>query len=602
MSAAPGAQTEELKAALDFVCALLARLGIAGLSAETLRRAKFNQPDVVPRLLRALHAYAHVEAGGFPKDGAERAKAAWAIVERSGRPEEAAAEHVQKQFRKWGFSVPEFFAMRVGALHSRELLIALGFTVSRARLFERYAEADWPADAGPAGETSGEGSRGGRAPWDVPETAEAAAAAAERALGEMERVLAAPAAPAPAAGRRRGPFDSDDVDALPERRGRVHAAVRLQHQLDMTLRAASTLQRGLALSLSGPYAPPRPLKSGDPSSREERERIGGAHRDLFWRWMASVMELKRKQAEAAAAPGPTEPPPEQAAGGGPPAAPAAEAAAPVSRPARVDAGGQSPSSHAAPAAAAAAGGVPPGERGEVAWSELQRRLARGGGEAARLAAGLESVRPAAPAPAPPWPRLGAGSGARLPRRPCPARRQPRRLPPRRLRPHRPPPRARSTSAARPGPGPVPAPPPAPPPRPPLARHAPLRLGAAPQRRGLRPGREPCCGDPSPAQPSPGRPARPARPPREAVEAALARARAEAGAIDRVRADAAARARLLLRRHAGLDLPPPRSLRPARPAALEADAQAPLEAPPGPEPDPEQPDAYDDVSEGGDAGS
>jgi plasmid stabilization system protein ParE len=83
----------DIRASISYCVALLAALGVGGLSAEALRQAKFDAAAPAERLWRALHDVVALALAGFPRAGAPATalEAAWrAGAPRGGVPAEGA--------------------------------------------------------------------------------------------------------------------------------------------------------------------------------------------------------------------------------------------------------------------------------------------------------------------------------------------------------------------------------------------------------------------------------------------------------------------------------------------------------------------------------
>ncbi|KAK3264609.1 hypothetical protein CYMTET_26667 [Cymbomonas tetramitiformis] len=127
-----------IKSTIEYVVNLLRSLGVTNLTAETLRKGKFNDPGVASILWRALHDIIILSLAQFPENPGSRLVELWKRLEEEGHSEGCSVnvELVKHYLDTWGYVDPPFFKLTPGNDDSRTLLIALGWTISRCKVFE----------------------------------------------------------------------------------------------------------------------------------------------------------------------------------------------------------------------------------------------------------------------------------------------------------------------------------------------------------------------------------------------------------------------------------------------------------------------------------
>mmetsp|Transcript_13923 Transcript_13923/g.39408 ORF Transcript_13923/g.39408 Transcript_13923/m.39408 type:complete len:540 (+) Transcript_13923:228-1847(+) len=135
------------KESIVFVVRELRGLGLAGpngtaLSAEILRKAKFDKPEAVGVLRRVLHDLVLLQLAGFPRDAERALLSFWRKAEASEIPEDLpppAAAMLQNYLAEWGCPLqPLLLGGRAGsgAVSSRLLLLCLGWLIAHTQALE----------------------------------------------------------------------------------------------------------------------------------------------------------------------------------------------------------------------------------------------------------------------------------------------------------------------------------------------------------------------------------------------------------------------------------------------------------------------------------
>mmetsp|Transcript_40733 Transcript_40733/g.77792 ORF Transcript_40733/g.77792 Transcript_40733/m.77792 type:complete len:543 (+) Transcript_40733:170-1798(+) len=140
----PSAQLEHggIRGSISFVVKLLSSLGISGLTPEMLRQAKFNNPDPVGMLWRALHEAIILILAKFPKGPSpgEHLQKLWSrLTDEEGHLPGGITnvEFVQYYLGIWGYPHPSIFQLVPGSTQSRSLLLAFAWLLSNNQVLQK---------------------------------------------------------------------------------------------------------------------------------------------------------------------------------------------------------------------------------------------------------------------------------------------------------------------------------------------------------------------------------------------------------------------------------------------------------------------------------